>query len=187
METIVLARGPKRTSFADAKEWFSEYACLIPDENERREIRENYRPNTWNTFIFARRRVKENEFGEWEILDFAESVEDAANNGCDTDYWQGESLHDLHAGAVERVKRERETTARLKELESRRDDLRDYLNERYIDELRSRRLYSKAKKNEAPQDIIDEIKTRLETEYHLALSKINDEIELLSNIKTFYV
>jgi len=147
-----------------------------------------------NPCVSMRRRV-DNDSGivvywNWDILDIMQSEKSCVMSFGDTEYWNGDSLTEIHEWAKYTSETENLLRAEWTELRdrlephkfSRQSLLVQEYNEKYDAELRSKRLYSKAQKGTAPKDIITEISNRLKSEYQEEKNRVEFRIDEIKNL-----
>ncbi len=76
-----------------------------------------------------------------------------------------------------KVKAEKSFEDRQKELIQNINDIKKQANDEYIKELKKKKIYRKALKNEAPHGIVDEIKRRLKKKWAPLLKKTEKELD----------
>lgn len=143
-----------------------------------------------NPIITMRRRVDNKSglisFWDWDYFDIFKNRELALFGFGDSDYWQNcISVNPLHSAAVIKNNRQNELMAELKNLEDMIiphkfqsvSNLKKQYNDVYWQELKDKRLKSKAEKGIAPQDIIDEIQSRIGANYKKELAQIESRIQ----------
>jgi hypothetical protein len=202
MKEIIICKTKIKDSMSEVNtRWYKEYAVFVDLTNEDFDhysiqfgMNELY---NWSTpVITASRKVTltgENRLdGQWTLYDAFENIESASMGFGDSDYWfNAESVNKLHSQAVEKnnkmesLKKEYEGLEDLIKKTWLRESTKliDKYNDLYADELKSRKLYSKAKKGNVPQNVIDEITSKLKPLYEKELSQIeNRMIEIKKEI-----
>jgi len=184
---IVLAKSKACISDNDENdilftEWGVGEISSDDDKNElvkRYSCREIYGYRT--VFLSLRRRVKkinnDTEYSDWDILDFWPSQFSAAKMICDTAYWESESLSELHKKVC--LWRKRKISLRDEEVRliKTKNSLEQIYQDEYILRLKEKRLYRKARNNNAPKDIITEIKKDLKERYLNEKSVLEDRLK----------
>jgi hypothetical protein len=196
MDILVLAETQPKDSYNEVGlQFYKQYAIgyHLTDE-EKDNFYKNYRMQEiygyLSPVITLRRRVDNRDgnlsFWEWDYFDVCESQEKASNSFGDSDYWfNSNSVNPLHTQAVEKNNRQNELQKELNSLEDLIipakfqpiSNLKKQYQDQFTSELKSRKLYSKAQKGKAPQDVIDEMNERIGKAYREELSKVEKRIE----------
>ena len=188
MDIITLAETESKPSYQEGiKAFFKQYAVGHNLTDAERDMFWNeYKFRDMVSFlepaIMMRRRidVMPDETmmpREWQYVDCYESVYMAANDFGETDYYNAMSRHTIHEEAIRTWKRGKELYAENNTLLQESNGLRAAYQEKYEAELRDRKLLTKAKRGQAPQEVIDEIKNRLRTEREAERQRISKRIE----------
>jgi hypothetical protein len=175
-------------------QWYTEYAVRKVDkESERDDLIKHFgTKELWsysNPYSAIRRRVNviNNmvQYMDWEIIDFGDGIHDAAKKMGDSKYWNNAiSLSDIHQEIVKNAKLINELLKELNQLKDqitphkfeRRSLLQTKYEEKYITELKSRKLYTKFKHDNVSMDVLNLIREKLKNEYTLELEQINNKI-----------
>lgn len=200
MNEIILCKTKVKDSMFEANiQWYKEYAVFVDLTNVEIDhyanspfsMRELY---NWSTpVITASRKVtltgenwgQDISFGQWTLYNAFENIQVASMGFGDSDYWfNSESVNDIHSQAVKKnntlniLRVEYEGLEELvKETWLRKSTkLKDKYNELYTSELKSKKLYSKAKNGNAPQSAIEEIQAKLQPEYEKELAGITERM-----------
>ena len=165
---LIARTQPKESIQYDNTVFYTEYRVRQMDKEEVDEYDNLHRTSLWKqdkVIVLEQRFVCDTnnvpEYHNWQIMQFGESEYYVVNHHGGTDYWQAESLHELHRVAVERYNRYIELRAQLTQVEDILRGIRSAYEETYISELKKRRLYSKSLRDEAPEDKIAKIKKPL--------------------------
>lgn len=196
MNEIILCKTKIKDSMSEENtRWHKEYAVFVELTNVEIDhyanspfgIRELY---NWNApVITASRKVTltgENQsFGQWTLYDAFENIQSASMGFGDSDYWfNSESVSSIHTQAVSKNNVLNTLRSEYEGLEGivketwlrKSTKLKDKYNELYTNELKSRKLYSKAKNGNAPQSAIEEIQAKLQPEYEKELAEITERM-----------
>ena len=208
---IILSKTKQKPSYSFEGDWYKEYAIQkVDDQKEIAELFKKYPGinNIYgikNLYVSMRRRIDlidENpKFWEWQALDFQDGAWNAAMNIGDSDFYQGETFHPLHAKIVEYCDKRNA-------LRKEQSELSDYLTphkfqlhselfkeyqEEYYKELKKRKLYSKAMDGKVAQDVIDAIRKPIQDKYlekrttlDNRIGEINHELSDLESIKDYF-
>lgn len=179
---------------------YTEWALWRPDKRDRTMLLDAYKDRANVLLEYPNAVVTERQsiscskatriYSAWVVLGFARSPWEGARDIQDTEYLSPEtkSLNALHAHV-------KLTHADIAQLRNELDDLDTALErlarlcqQKYENELRRLRLHSKAKRGNAPNDVIQPLQERLQKEYaqklldtKLRVQAIKAEIDLLWN------
>jgi hypothetical protein len=197
MNIVILCKTKIKDSWVESgMKFYREYGVFTDLTNTERDhyanspfnMRELYK---WSLpVITASRKVTlkgENRLdGQWVLYDGFENIQSAAMGFGDSEYWfNSESVNDIHVQAIEKNNKVESLRHECEELEDLVNKtwlrgstkLIDKYNELYYSELKSKKLYSKAKNGNAPKDKIEEITNRLKPEYEKELSDIQSRMD----------
>jgi hypothetical protein len=205
MKILIIANTNLKQSCEDGDIfWNKEYALGtfesvqdIDDYYEEHPIRDILKYS--NPVLGLRRRVDYKRGvespREWEVITVQCSESMAALDIGDTDYYEGNSLAQIHARVVSYCDR---LNAWRDELQKLQDEITPHkfqsmsnIAKRYQEqfdlELKKKRIYSAAKDGTASQDVVDEIKKPIALAYETEKMEINNKIaeleQMIQNLK----
>jgi hypothetical protein len=196
-DIILLAKSQLRDSNNFDGQFYTEWAVkAIDKESERDNLVNKYGCHEiWGysePYISIRRRVdiidNEYKYHDWDILDFGNGILETAKRIGDSTYYDNAiSLNPIHIEIVNKSKKIYELQKELNDLEDmiiphkfeRLSKLASSYNYQYERELKSKKLYKKAMNNNAPKNIVDEIRDRIKLEYQKEYNTINNRIETI--------
>jgi hypothetical protein len=195
MEITTIAKTQPKDSYSiNNSQFYTEYAIGKVETEEEKDgyykkygVREiyGYRP----AFVALRRRIDiidNNIFsGDYDFMDVDNSPFRAACKFGDSVFYTAISLNPLHNQVIDRSNKLTALQGELKALEDsitpckfqRNSNLAAEYESRYTQELKEKRLTKKVLNNTAPVDVVNEIKSRLQTEYKAELNRINTRID----------
>jgi hypothetical protein len=196
MDIIVLAETQPKDSYqVDGLKFYKQYAIGYNlTDQDKDHLYETYRMQETYSYISPvvtlRRRVDNMggnlSYWEWDYFDICENNEKASDSFGDSDYWQKSiSVNSLHSDAIKKNNHIQELQKELEALEDfiipakfqSVSNLKKQFQDIFTSELKSKKLYSKAQKGNAPQGVIDEMNKRLGREYQCELAKVEKRIE----------
>jgi hypothetical protein len=196
MEITQIAKSQTTESYSeDNAYWYKEFAVgKLDKESERDEFVTKYGARELWTFsvpcVSMSRRVDiidgKTSYRDWTYYWFCDGIFKAALSIVgDTRFEDATSLNPVYDQAKEHAKKERNLHKELKELEDsitpckyqRNSNLAAEYESRYTQELKDKRLTKKVLNNTAPVDVVNEIKSRLQSEYAAELNRINTKID----------
>ena len=195
--TILAQTNPKQSFSEQDTILYTQWAIQKVESQEERDnlvslygCREIYK--YLDTYVSLRRVVRENSITgelnhrEWDILDFSPNPFEAAKMG-DSHYYTSKSLDVLHTRVVEWRNKYISITDKLQSLKNQitKTDrfsiapLDKEYRDRYDKELKSRKIYSKAQKNQANPTVINDIRESLQKDYQIEYANIIFNIDAL--------
>lgn len=175
MNLTILAHTHEKESYqVDGLKFYTEYALGTLTDKEKDFVAKKYNMSEIygfeNPVILLRRRVDIKESvitpWAWDILEDVDGFEYGVECFGDSAYWHNAiSDHPSHKNALERAEKRSKLSKEIDYIDRCLSSLYKDYRGKFEQELKDKRIYSKALKNEAPQNIIDEIKTRIQDEY----------------------
>lgn len=170
MEVIILCKTKVKQSFeVENMSWYKQYAMKIDDDG----------------YTSMRRKINLVEdikyFQGWEILDTCQHIEDCLMCFGDSDYWQAESLSAYHERAVEKDNTRKAINKEIAELRYQLENggLKEKYNNLYTQELKDKKVYSKAKKGIADNNVIMPLQAKLTSQFQAEKAEIEKNLQSL--------
>lgn len=186
MDIILLARTEKRDSYYPGfAKIYHEYRVRLIANDERDQHAKDYGENKLysmkEVWVFEKGTILKQDDKiikeSWSAFDWAESAEQAAQGSTETSYLTAQSLHYTHQNAMKYHSYINTLQTQINGLKHAVRSLGGKYNDLYEQALKKKRLYSKAQKGKAPQNIIDQIKAELSAQYDTEMITLKAELE----------
>lgn len=189
MEPIIIARTPERERYdVDNGRFYCEWRVRELHDPERCELINKYHLN-WQevnkAYIMEARRMdvdgatgEATPYNDWQIYGFGQTIRLTIRELIgDSSFQEANSLCDEHRAEVERVHTYRKLMLSKRNIETEISILKQDADSQYQTALKKARLWSKAQKDEAPQDKIDAIQKPILESYHKKLKELKSKLK----------